>query len=114
MLGLPWEAWGETDVLLAMARREVESGRCPCGCGHDSHLTTDPATEGRWEPTVTECYARAALEEYQERHKDDLPAGALVGVRLLAEGEEAKDSLKYDPERARREYAEHKERFGLA
>lgn len=114
MLGLPWEAWGETDVLLAMARREVESGRCPCGCGHDSHLTTDPETEGRWQPTVTECYARAALEEWQERHKDDLPPGALVGVRLLAEGEQSQDALEFDPERARREYAEHKERFGLA
>lgn len=114
MLGLPWPAWGETDVLLAMARRTVESGRCPCGCGQDAHLTTDASTEGRWQPTVTECYARAALEEWQERHKDDLPPGALVGVRLLAEGEEPRDELKFDAAQARRNYAEMQERVGLA
>lgn len=113
MLGLPWPAWGETDVLLAMARRAVESGKCPCGCGHDVDVSTDAATEGRWQATVTECYARASLEEYQERHKDDLPPGALVGVRLLAEGEEPEDTLEFNPERALREHADMQERLGL-
>lgn len=113
MLGLPWPEWGETDVLLAMARREVEAGTCPCGCGHDAHLTTDAETEGRWEPTVIECYARAALEEWQERHKDDLPPGALVGVRLLGEGEEPSDPLEFDKARAVAEYAAMQERLGL-
>lgn len=114
MLGLPWPAWGETDVLLAMARREVDTGACPCGCGQDATVSTDPMTEGRWQPTVTACLARAALEEYQERHKDDLPAGALVGVRLLPEGAEVTDDLEFDADVAEQAHREMQERLGLA
>lgn len=113
MLGLSWPAWDETDVLLAMARREVDASACPCGCGQDSSESTDSATEGRWQPTVSSCFARAALEEYQERHKDDLPAGALVGVRLLPEGVEVVDELEFNGDRAEQEYRQHQERFGL-
>ena len=114
MLGLPWPAWGETDRLLAMARRVIDASRCPCGCGHDADLTTKDETEGRWQPTVPTCHARASLEEWQERHKDDLPPGALVGVRLLAEGEEPSDPLAFDAATAAAEYAAHRERLGLA
>ena len=113
MLGLSWPAWGETDVLLAMARREVDASVCPCGCGQDSSESMDSATEGRWQPTVSSCFARAALEEYQERHKDDLPAGALLGVRLLPEGVEVTDELEFDERIAEQAHREMQERLGL-
>lgn len=113
MLGLRWPAWGETDVLLAMARRIVDASLCPCGCGQDYEVSTDPETEGRWQPTVSECYARAALEEYRSKHDGDLPAGALLGVSLLPEGVEVRDELTFDKERAAAEWREHQARFGL-
>lgn len=113
MLGLPWDAWGETDVLLAMCRRIVDSSKCPCGCGQDVSVSTDPDTEGRWEPTVQECFARAAIAEFQEKNKDDMPAGALVGVHLLPEGVEAVDPLEFNPARAAAEHAAMRDRLGL-
>lgn len=105
MLGLPWPAWGETDVLLAMARRTVEASLCPCGCGQDIDSATDRALDDRWQVTVDTCYARAALETYQEKHGDDLPKGALMGVRLLAEGEGHVDPMQQSLESDRDEYA---------
>ena len=105
MLGLPWPAWGETDVLLAMARRTGEAGLCPCGCGYDAAVSTDRALDDRWQVTVDTCYARAALDTYHEKHEGDLPKGALMGVRLLADGEEHVDPLQQSLESDRDEYA---------
>lgn len=113
MLGLPWPAWGETDVLLAMARRIVDKSLCPCGCGQPVDTSTDASTAGRWQASVDECYARAALEEFREKHGADLPPGALVGVKLLPEGEQVKNPMEFDADEARREHAAMRERFGL-
>lgn len=104
MLGLPWPAWGETDVLLAMARRAVEASRCPCGCGQDFKTATDSETEGHWQVTVDTCFAREAIASYQEKHEKDLPKGALLGVRLLAEGEQWSDPMQKSIEDGRSEY----------
>lgn len=59
------------------------------------------------------AYAAAALEEFQQEHKDDLPAGALLGVRLLPEGETPTNPLEYDAATAAAEYAAHRRRLGL-
>lgn len=104
MLGLPWDAWGETDVLLAMCRRSVEASTCQCGCGQSAETCLDRATDGRWQVVVETCYAGAALANYQEKHGDKLPAGALVGVRLLAEGEPHHDPMQRSIEGDRDEY----------
>ena len=51
------------------------------------------------------CYARAALDTYREKNDKDLPKGALMGVRLLADGEEHVDPLQQSLESDRDEYA---------
>lgn len=104
MLGLPWPAWGETDVLLAMARRTVEASRCPCGCGNDVAEAHALATDGRWQVEVSTCYARKALERFHEQNKA-LPPGAVVHVRLLAPGESPSDALHMSVEEGRVELA---------
>lgn len=91
-------------MLLAMARRTVEAGLCPCGCGQPAESSTDPDTEGHWQVTVDTCYARATLAAYQEKHEKDLPKGALVGVRLLAEGEQSTDPMQRSLDADRAEY----------
>lgn len=108
LLGLPWPEWGETDVLLAMARREVDQRLCPCGCGHDVETCRDDRLQGRWQVTVMECHARAELERWQDKNGEKLSPGALIGVRLLAEGEERVDPLA---KAGGDEYAELRERF---
>ena len=113
MLGLGFEEWGETDVLLTSARRDHDRSICPCGCGQWSAECMDEATAGRWQVEVETCYARDALAQFQKRHEEDLTEGTLLSVRLLAEGEEPIDPLVYDPAAAARRHAEHAARFGL-
>lgn len=114
MLGLPWPEWGETDVLLAMARREVDASTCACGCGHDASVAHDPDTDGRWQVDVTTCYAGQTLADFQAEHSSDMGSGDLVGVRLLPEGEEPSDPMMYDPSRAAEERRMRDERLGIA
>lgn len=103
MLGLPWPEWGETDVMLAMARRTVEATQCPCGCGQDATVSHDREREDRWQVQVTTCYARAALDAWQEKHGEDLPKGSLLGVRLLGDDEDWSDPMQRSLEEDRAE-----------
>lgn len=75
----------------------------------------DEALAGRWQPRVVTCYAGRAIAEFRKEHADDLKAGDLSYVELLPEGEVPVDPLiggGFDPEQARRNYAEHMAKWG--
>jgi hypothetical protein len=112
-LQLPWPEWGETDFGLTQAFDWYQQNLCPCGCGYLRDDCADPDKAGRWQPVVETAYAGAALREFMEAHPD-LPAGALVGVRLLPEGETPTDPLEFNADDAAAEFAEMQKRFGLA
>lgn len=111
-LQLPWPEWGETDFWLTQAYDAYVQSRCVCGCGHSRDDCTDPEKSGRWQVVTETAYAGAVLAEYQQSH-DDLPAGTLLGVRLLPEGEQPVDPLVFDAETAAAEFAAHQKRFNL-
>ena len=103
---------GETDALLTMAYHHMKAMECPC-CGQPSHLAHSEDTEGRWGVEVVTCYAGAALQSVQAKHRDDIEPGQMLTVKLLPEGVEAPDPLAFSPERAAEEYRRHMESLGL-
>ncbi len=106
LAGDPWPEWQQTDVLLAKARRAVESARCPCGCGLDSEVAHDAEMAARFYVTATTCHARQALADWQKDHEDE--QGALLAVTVLPEGVTARDARR---EAGRAEYAALRSRF---
>lgn len=112
-LRLPWPEFGETDALLNLAMDTIAAAMCPCGCGLPKDQAHDEANVGRFQINVQKCYARAALDEFEKDHADELSAH-LRGVRLLPEGETASDPLAYSPEKAKAAYDALQKRHGLA
>ena len=113
-LGLSWPEWGETDFLLTQAQRLHDQMVCSCGCGQWRPVAYDPEREGDWHVDVDVCYPRAAIDQYLRQHEKDMPDGAMLRVRLLAEGEDVPESeFVYDPARAASEKAKMLARFGL-
>jgi hypothetical protein len=86
---------------------------CACGCGYLREECADPDKAGRWQIVLETAHAGAALQEFQQTHTD-LPAGTLLGVRLLPEGETPVDPLEFNPARAAAEHEAMQKRFGLA
>lgn len=111
-LQLPWPEWGETDYWLTQAYDAYKESLCACGCGYPRDICADPERSDRWQVVVQTAFAGAALHEFQESHTD-LPAGTLLGVRLLAEGEQPTDPLAFDADAAAAEYEAHRQKFGL-
>lgn len=111
-LGLPWSEWGETDRLLVEAAGICRDDLCPCGCGQWVDEAHDESSDGRWEVSAPVCYARNAIEAWQEKHREDADPGQLVGVHLLPEGVTPKDPLEFDPTRAATEFAALQTRLG--
>jgi hypothetical protein len=61
---------------------------------------------------LTQAYAAAAVSEFLEENREEIPEGTLIGVRLLPEGQEPKNPLAFDPEQAAAEFAELERRHG--
>src|SRR5690606_3061807 len=90
VLRLPFEAWCDTDLELFLALDQFDASLCSCGqpravCRDDSH---------RWQVVADVCGPSAALARFHADHKDDLPDGLMLGVRLLAPGETPTDPLR--------------------
>lgn len=111
-LQLPWPEWGETDYWLTQAYDWWRTNQCPCGCGYLRDECGDSELAGRWQVVVADAHASSALHEFHEAHPD-LPAGTLLGVRLLPEGETPTDPLEFNPQKAAAEHAAMQKRFGL-
>lgn len=110
-LQLGYKPWGETDFRLTMALAAHEASLCGCGCGYPADVAHSDDTEGRWQVEVPVCYARAALDEFTEEHREDLDSGSLLSVRLLPEGETPTDPFTFSPDGARVEYERHQARL---
>lgn len=87
-LDLPWDEFGETSLLLSLARRRHDALMCRCGCGQWAPESHDPMTDGEWVVVDDEtvCYAGAALERWREDGDKPEP-GALIRVRRFTEQE---------------------------
>lgn len=85
-LGLPWPEWGETDTTAFMALLRHEDSTCS-SCGHP--LAECLSDDHRWEVEVEVCHATAAIAEWREDHKDDVPPGAILWTRKVDAADEA-------------------------
>ena len=112
-LQLPWREFGEVDFLLTEGFRQYKRLICSCGCGQWRAECQDSSTEGRWQVNSEICYAREAISEFQEKHKDDLPAGLMLGVELLPMGVIPRDPLEVGEEDARAAIAAMRARHNL-
>lgn len=91
-----------------MALHTLDAMACTCGCGHPVDECQDDDNAGRYVVEVSTCHAREALADFQRIHKDDIGPGMMLGVRLLAPGEEPPiDPLTFDPSRAAEIYERH-------
>lgn len=90
---MPWPEFGDTDFLLIEGYRQHQRLICGCGCGQWRDDCQDASTSGRWQVEATVCYAREAIAAFQEQHKDGMPDGLQLGVRLLPLGEIPTDPL---------------------
>ena len=73
---------------MFLALDEYDAGMCSCGqphalCRDDSH---------RWQVVADVCGPSAALARFRKDH-EELPDGLMLGVRLLAPGEQATDPI---------------------
>lgn len=98
--------------MLTQALAWWQEQQCPCGCGQLREDCRDPAKAGRWQVVMEDAHAGAALRDFQHNHPD-LPAGTLLGVRLLPEGQTPTDPYEFDATRAAAAYAELQQRLGL-
>lgn len=112
-LQLPWPEHTEVDFLLLEGFRQHQRLVCSCGCGQWRADCQDQSTEGRWQVNTEICYAREAISEFQEKHKDDLPSGLMLGVELLPMGVLPKDPLEPDEDDARSAIEAMKARHNL-
>lgn len=53
------------------------------------------------------------MQEFLDKSGDDLPAGALIGVRLLPPGQTPRNPLEFSPEAAAAEIADLQKRHGI-
>ena len=92
MLRLPWEAWGETDVMLGMAADLHDRLVCTCGCGQWEADAHDPDKADLWAVDHDVCYVRRAIDKYVKAHEP--PNEAVLSVRLHASEESQKADAK--------------------
>lgn len=114
---VPWSRRGRpssADALLIHATAIYEA-TVHDRCGHPFDVCSDEAHEGRFHVEPVRCFATAATEDYLDTHKDTVKdASWVMTTRLLAEGEDAPDALRFDPQRARAEWLKQREKYGLS
>mgnify|MGYP000854867678 FL=1 len=114
---VPWSRRGRpssADALLIHATAIYEA-TIHERCGHPFEVCSDEAHEGRFHVEPVRCYATAALEDYADTHRDALPKDGSYTLtsRLLAEGEEVADPLRFDPAKAREAWLAQRRKYGL-
>lgn len=90
VLRLPWEEWGETDLMLLQAADLHDRLVCSCGCGQWEADAHDPLKKHLWQIEYDLCFVRRAINTFVEQH--DLPDEAVLSIRLTSGDAEASKS----------------------